>query len=195
MDDRLSRHALVIGGTGMLRGVCLHLAASGYAVSVLARGSDRLKALKRLAGPHGQSIVPIEQDYRDIPAFRRSLHETISKNGPIWLGVAWIRSDAVGTHEATADALGASSWRTSYFEVRGSNWANPAGSVPSWEARFLEHGCLRYRVVTLGFMMLDGCTRWLTHDEIAAGVIRAIDGDASGTVGTVRPWSARPPAL
>lgn len=190
--DRLSRHALVIGGTGMLRGVCLHLAASGYVVSVLARGSGRLKELIRLAGPHGQSIVPIEQDYREITAFRRSLHEANSKNGPIRLCVGWISSDAVETHETTADALGSlSSWK-SYLEVRGSSWAKPAGPVPGWEARFLRYSHLRYRVVTLGFMMSDGRARWLTHDEISDGVIRAIDGDTSGTVGIVRPWSARP---
>ncbi|MGY3190168.1 hypothetical protein ACVWXS_004902 [Lysinibacillus sp. TE18511] len=37
------RHALVVGGTGMLSGVSLWLLNQGYHVSIIARNSDCMK--------------------------------------------------------------------------------------------------------------------------------------------------------
>jgi hypothetical protein len=42
-------------------------------------------------------------------------------------------------------------------------------------------------------MLVGSGSRWLTNQEISAGVIRAVDGDAPlSMVGVVEPWSARP---
>ena len=42
-------HALVVGGTGMLRGVSLYLAEKGHVVSVVARSRERLESLAGVA--------------------------------------------------------------------------------------------------------------------------------------------------
>lgn len=41
------RHILIVGGTGMLRGVTSHFIEKGHIVSVLARNEKRLKSLKK----------------------------------------------------------------------------------------------------------------------------------------------------
>ena len=52
--------------------------------------------------------------------------------------------------------------------------------------------CL-YRQVLLGFVPEGDGARWLTNDEISAGVLAAIDEDtALFRIGVTRPWSLRP---
>ena len=46
-----------------------------------------------------------------------------------------------------------------------------------------------YRQIVLGFVLEGEGARWLTHDEISEGVLKAIDEDAGlSTIGVTRPW-------
>ncbi|MFD0618939.1 short-chain dehydrogenase [Paenibacillus sp. GCM10027629] len=50
-----------------------------------------------------------------------------------------------------------------------------------------------YYQIKLGFVIEHNQSRWLTHDEISNGVIRAIQEKNQLTVvGTLEPWSMRP---
>lgn len=112
-------HALVVGGTGMLRGLTLSLVREGYTVSVVARNRERLRVLAAEAAKAAKA--------RDIPA---------------------------------------------------------------WLCRYPR---IRYRQVILGFVIEGGRSRWLTHQEISDGVLKAVHQDAAwSVVGTVEPWSMRP---
>jgi hypothetical protein len=52
--------------------------------------------------------------------------------------------------------------------------------------------CLRH-YVQLGFIIENGHSRWLTHEEISAGVIQAICTKKPVTqVGLLEPWEMRP---
>ncbi|MEI3614974.1 hypothetical protein [Pseudogracilibacillus sp. SO30301A] len=56
------KHALVIGGTGMLSGVSLWLLDQGYHVSVIARNANRMKNLIEKTNLKC-NITPILVDY------------------------------------------------------------------------------------------------------------------------------------
>src|SRR5690554_2861790 len=182
-------HALVVGGTGMLRGLPLHLVRRGYTVSVIARNTQRLHSLAAAAAGSAGEIIPLSLDYGQDEALRAALAGTIEEHGPITLAVCWIHSTAPAALQHVAEAISARSTSCRFFHVRGSAVANPASRAhpPEWLSRYPQ---LHYRQVILGFVVENGGSRWLTHREISHGVMAAVDHDAVyHVVGTVEPWS------
>lgn len=186
-------HAMVIGGSGMLADVCRGLARSFEHVSVVARDSSRLRALCGPAGAGAGSLHPVPVDYRDREAFASALEDAERRFGPPSLLVCYIHSDAPGALEAAARFVSADPPRCRFFHVRGSAAANPARTGDETRRRILAAGQVLYREVVLGFVIGSGRSRWLTHGEIAGGVLEAVRTDSPRfIVGTVEPWSARP---
>lgn len=182
----MSTHALVVGGTGMLQGVSLHLTKAFEAVSVLARDERRLRALEEAGcgAIHGYGV-----DYRDDDALRNAIGEACATYGPLDLAVCWIHAVAPEAPFVVAED-GAP---RVYVHVLGSAAADPARPEDERRARFEAYPGLVYREVILGFVHGDGHSRWLTNAEISDGVIAAIDSnEIRSVVGTTRPWSARP---
>jgi molybdopterin-guanine dinucleotide biosynthesis protein A len=142
-------HALVVGGTGMLAALTLSLAARGHAVTSVARHA----AL-------GDAVHPVETDYRDERRLREAVARAVVERGPIELAVCWIHTDAPEAPRVVADGLAPGARLVQVFGTRV--W--PLGEVPLHVA---------YRQVFLGER--DG--RWLTHEEISAGVLEAVDAD------------------
>jgi saccharopine dehydrogenase-like NADP-dependent oxidoreductase len=183
------RHALVVGGTGMLRRVSLELARRGYTTSVIARSRG---PLAELAAESGGRVQPIALDYRHTDELVRALDQAVAAHGPIELVVAWIHAVAPDAPLVVARAA-AGKHRVDYFHVLGSAADDPSRPDPERRKRFAAVAGLAYHEVILGFVVESGSSRWLTNDEIAAGVLEAIDsGDSRRVVGTTRPWSARP---
>ena len=149
---RLERpgHALVVGGTGMLAGVTRALAGRGHAVTSIARRRVDL----------APGIVSVALDYRDGAALVDALARATQSHGPIELAVCWIHTDAPGAPGVVADALAPGARLVQVFGTRV--W--PLDTAPLHIA---------YRQVLLGSK--DG--RWLTHEEIGAGVLEAVDAD------------------
>jgi hypothetical protein len=180
-------HALVVGGTGMLLGVTLKLAGQVDRVSVIGRRPERMNALIVRAGPYANRVNPIVMDYRDTADLKERIRGAIAGYGPVGLAVLWIHSDAPDAFRVVVEAISEHTekpWRL--FHVRGSaaRWDMETPRVPSL--------CL-YRQVLLGFVLEEGRSRWLTHQEIAGGVITAIRNDAErSVVGTLEPWDRRP---
>jgi NAD(P)-dependent dehydrogenase (short-subunit alcohol dehydrogenase family) len=143
-------HALVVGGSGMLAGVCRGLAVRGYSVSVVARGSQRLEALR------SEQITPVQVDYTDLPAFEAALQAAIVEQGPIGLAVCWIRSWEPDSLRLVAGVLPD---QTPLYHVLGTSGTRSA-----------ELAAVEYRVIRLG----RKGDRWLTNEEISAGVLEAI---------------------
>lgn len=186
-------HALVVGGTGMLRGLSLGLAGQGYTVSVIARNNQRLQSLAEAAAEFSGHINPIAVDYGQGEQLRASLVRAIEAYGPVVLAVCWIHSTAPEALRQVAEAIAASSTSCRLFHIRGSAAANPAekaNRLPEWLDRYPQ---IRYRQVILGFVVETEGSRWLTHQEISDGVLAAVRNDAPySVVGTVEPWSLRP---
>jgi hypothetical protein len=175
-------HTLVVGGTGMLSGATIWLAEQGHTVSVVSR---RPGIFSSCSDPG--RIRSITVDYRESDNLRRCIAEAIAMRGPIGLAVAWIHSDAPDALRVISDEISSRTkepWRL--FHVRGSAaYLHP-------EQPQVPINCL-YRQVILGFVLEGDRSRWLTHEEISGGVIRAIQRDAERTVvGTLEPWDQRP---
>lgn len=181
------KHALVVGGTGMLAGVSLWLVKQGYHVSVIGRSTTRLKRLVDLAEPRGQQISPLSVDYRDTVALREKIEQSIENHGPIELVVSWIHAIAPDALQNIDDVVSRHidhEW--TLFHVRSST------SYISRTPAKTSDSC-RYRQVFLGFILTAHGSRWLTDEEIATGVISAVENDQVETVvGTLEPWNQRP---
>ena len=153
-------HALVVGGTGMLAATTRALADRGHAVTCIARRAADLG--------DGVRVEPV--DYRDPVALHDVLARSTEARGPLELAVCWIHTDAPEAPRIVADTLAAGARLVQVFGTRV--W--PLADVPSHVA---------YRQVLLG--SADG--RWLNHEEISAGVLKAVDTDRPVTVVGDRP--------
>lgn len=190
------RHALVVGGTGMLRGVVLHLAAAGWVVSVIARDASALAELAEAAAPG--RVEPLPLDYSDDTALGAGVAGAIERCGPLTLVVAWVRPNApraLGIIARLADGAAgeAAGERCRFFRILGSAAADPSHERRGRGAAFRALEGLAYREIVLGFRIEGDASRWNTKDEIAEGVIRAIEEDLpESVIGTVRPWEMNP---
>lgn len=108
------KHALVVGGTGMLSDVSLWLVNNDYYVSVIARNSSRMNKLISKASLKDK-ITPLLVDYTNKEELQKQVRNAIQKNGGIDIIVAWIHS--VGENALTIIANEVSKVRMggSYF--------------------------------------------------------------------------------
>ena len=179
-------HDLIVGGSGMLAGLAEAMARAGRDVSVIARGRDRLE---RLAARHA-GIHPLPLDYTSDAELDAGLAQAADERGPFQRCVAWMHDDskarALKIARQVADV---------YCEVLGSASADPAKPerLAAWHDLFRPLAAPKLRLAVLGFVVEAGAARWLSDDEISAGVARALESaDPVTVVGTVTPWTARP---
>jgi hypothetical protein len=106
----------------------------------------------------------------------------------------WVHSSAPDAPRLIAETIAPEgSGMCRYFHVLGSDATDPPGLAAS-QAEIGAPAGIAYRRIILGFILeRGGPSRWLTHEEISEGVVAAVQPDAvDSTVGTTRPWSARP---
>jgi len=181
------RHALVIGGSGMLAGASLWLAREGHQVSVIGRNPQKLK---RLCDQH-PNLQGVPADYSRAAEFAGTLNDLMRLRGPARLVVAWIHHDEDRVIGQTAEAIrlagGADfAWDLYHVLGSGSNLDEILRKVP------VPPECA-YHQVQLGFVIEGDRSRWLTHDEIGNGVIECIRNNRRRhVVGTLEPWEKRP---
>lgn len=188
-EERL--HCLVVGGTGMLREVCLWLARRGHTVSVVGRRKRRLETLvSRSEGLDGE-INPLTVDYRDTEDLRARLAEAAEEHGPFRIAVCWIHSQSPEALSAVAEIVASPDDPCQLVRVRASATADPAR--PDVLTRSLEKlPGLRYGEVILGFVTEAGQQRWLDDEEISGAVIAAVRaGSKRMVVGEVRRWDRK----
>jgi hypothetical protein len=173
-------HTLVVGGSGMLAGLCRSLVTCSGKVSVLARSERRIRAI-------APDVEPVGCDYNDGPA----LSEALAALAPPDLVVAWIHGHAPTARRAFAECVSVDG---RFVQVLGSAHGDPSHPERLAEmARATEGLPIDFQVVVLGFVVESGRSRWLSNDEISAGVFAAVESGAPlNVVGTVEPWSARP---
>jgi NAD(P)-dependent dehydrogenase (short-subunit alcohol dehydrogenase family) len=180
------KHALVIGGTGMLSDVSLWLVSKGYRVSVVGRSEKRLEQLRSQA-KKPTSITPLLADYREEDLLTEQIREAVNEIGPLEMVVAWIHYPFKNVLETiTREAENPQQWKL--FHVIGSR----ANASMIHTDLHLAENC-KYRQVQLGFVIEGEQSRWLTHEEISNGVIEAILKDKQyHLVGVLEPDSKRP---
>jgi NAD(P)-dependent dehydrogenase (short-subunit alcohol dehydrogenase family) len=160
-------HALVVGGSGMLAGLCRALAADGWLVTVVGRDIGKLAE----ATADNDRLVPLSVDYEELDAFAAALEAAVAARGPIMLAVCWIRSWAPEALTATASFVAPDG---RLFHV----WGTQVGDDSAAAIDALERSeQLRYRQVQLGAVVDGANRRWLTNDEISRGVYAAVVAD------------------
>lgn len=114
------KHALVVGGTGMLSEVSLWLLDQGYHVSIIARKSDRMMDLIEQTDLDNH-ITPLFVDYGNHGELQKKVHATINENGDIDIVVAWIHSTAPNALKIIAEEVSISKSEWELFHVLGSS--------------------------------------------------------------------------
>lgn len=189
-------HILVVGGTGMLRKVCLHMCKSNQTVTVIARNQKRLKSLK-FESEHFKGIInPITLDYKISGELSEKINNAIDKFGPVSTAVSWIHTSvAPDTVRIIAESINKKNRRRlcKFYWLLSSATADPSVEKKDTTKEFADLKNISFHTVLLGFKIENGHSRWLTDDEICRGVIDAIEEDQmSSVIGTVEPWDKRP---
>ncbi|MEM7245868.1 MAG: short-chain dehydrogenase [Acidobacteriota bacterium] len=182
------RHALVVGGTGMLTGATIALGERATTVTAMARNVTRLKRLHAQVEAGGASYRPQAVDYRDAEALSHALSEVEAEHGPVDLVLGWFHDE-----ESPRRLASSLTGPVDVFHVLGSGAAGPGRDPRTDHDAIRELPGVSYFPIVLGFQVQGGRSRWLTHDEIVAGCLEALDARTPlHVVGTVTPWSARP---
>ena len=181
--DVNQRHALVIGGTGMLAEVSRWLADTSFTVSVIGRTSEKhRKLIGSAANP--QSIDCLVVDYNDHPSLQRNIIQAINKNGPISLVISWTHS--LEALEVVKTLLSQQKKKWKLVQIKGSR------SYFEKDDSLFPTNC-QHRTIYLGFIVEINQSRWLSNKEIAEGVIKNIKEDkVESIVGTLQPYEKRP---
>ena len=163
----------------MLAACSRRLTQISETVSVLARDESRVRAI-------APGIHPIICDYRDEKSLAQAL-KTITPD----LAITWIHRRRPEVRRMVAERIAADG---RLIQVMGSVHADPAHPERLAEMARVTLGLpVLYQAVILGFVVAPNGSRWLTDDEISAGVFAAVESRADlSIVGTVDPWAARP---
>jgi NAD(P)-dependent dehydrogenase (short-subunit alcohol dehydrogenase family) len=190
-------HTIVVGGTGMLRAASVELAKRSGALTSVARTERSLARLDQEIEDLDCRHRPVRLDYNDLTELRREVADAIETEGPADLLLAWIHDEQGPVLPALVEQV--SRHRAlpacQVVHVRGSASADPAGAEDASAGRYSNLESVAYQQVVLGFHLdpETNASRWLTNDEISAGVLEAIDGGSSRVVvGQTRPWGLRP---
>jgi NAD(P)-dependent dehydrogenase (short-subunit alcohol dehydrogenase family) len=181
------KHALVIGGTGMLSKVTLWFVKEGYHVSVIGRNPKRMEQL--ISDAKDESLVtPLLVDYRLDDELKNQIKMAIKKNGEIDIVVAWIHSVGKNVLNIISEEISRSNHYWKLFHILGSS-----SNLEDVRKKInLSVNCL-YRQVQLGFIIEGTTSRWLTHEEISKGIIDSIKNDkVTNLIGVLEPWHMRP---
>lgn len=191
------RTALVLGGTGMLKGCAEELLNQGWQVVLPSRRPDATLGRAARAALRGGGHVPQQARHRARPvaadwALPDELVERVREvlDRPADLLVAWVHAsyrDAV--LRAVTPLLAP---HAPVVEVHDSGAIHPVRGVP--DPALPGHPTQQ---VVLGFVRHGGSTRWLSHEEASAGVLEAVHRALEGRppsvhqVGEIDTWVMR----
>ena len=179
-------HTLVFGGTGMLQKATGWIAGHSTKTIVYGRNAYRLNRL----GEQYNNVTTRDLDYRETNKLEEEIKLAYKSNGPIKTVVAWIHGtapNAIPTIKEQIGLLQNEKWTLIIIKGSSSNLK----SITSSETE-LPLNC-GVKQIQLGFKIVGSKSRWLTHEEIADGVIAGIkSGNKKTVVGTLHPWNKRP---
>lgn len=188
MTNETQQHALIIGGTGMLRELSLNIAKKYNTVSIIARDKKRLKDLVKEAKQFNGNIIPIALDYCNTKSLKKELEISIDKEGEFDLAIVWIHNTAPNAPYITAKFIDGD-----YYHILSSSYGDPSKVHTERLHKFKSFSNINYHEIILGFVVDNNYSRWLSHHEISTGIIKAIRKKQKNfVVGTLSPWADRP---
>lgn len=184
--SKKTSHALVIGGTGMLKDVSLWLNKKGYHVTVVGRQKRKFHQMLEQA-ENKEAFSGINMDYHETEKFIDHLTKIQNEKGNFEVIVSWIHSTADELIPALLLMMEKKKGSYEFYHIKGSQ----AYVLDPVEVNS-PNNC-SYHEIILGFKESGSHTRWLTNREISDGVIDAIHHHRQKTVvGQIEPWELRP---
>ena len=177
------RKALLIGTTGMLAQAASEMAAGAGKTVLAARSASAF----RFANPRlDAGLRKIDADYARPSRFLGLLRP----EAPFDMALTWIRPQAEEMRNAIARMMAKDAL---LVEVMRSGASRPGAFADKREKTMRLFPHILYAQVILGFVIEDGKSRWLTHEEISAAAIKAVrSGDKRTIAGRLEPWEKRP---
>jgi hypothetical protein len=124
-------------------------------------------------------------DWHDTQALALALRSAVVARGPVVLAVCWVHLDAPSALPTVLDVIADERRPPRVFHIVGVESADPMRSGAEPER---DMPGTWYRRVVLGFIVEASGARWLTDEEICAGVIAAIENDVvESVIGVARP--------
>lgn len=177
-------HALIIGGSGMLKETSIWLASKYDYVTVIGRSKEKMNSLIN----QWKNINPLYLDYHDTNHLKFAIDEQIRKLGQIDLIVAWVHSTAPDALLTIIHSMSKQQNNWDIVHILGSS-----SNLETIKKNISVPENCTYSQVQLGFVRENNQTRWLTNTEISSGVINAIaQKEENYIVGTIEPWKHRP---
>lgn len=157
----------------MLRAASVELATRSKRLTSVARTQRSLSSLNAELARTGCIHHMLALDWNAPDHFLAEIERHIAATEPPELVVAWIHDDHLALRVSATLARIGHSMR--FFHIIGSARTNPKHIADT-----LLHGLelpsnIRYHQVVLGAHRLGGQRRWLTHQEISAGVLQAVE--------------------
>ena len=183
-SSQMPPHALTLGCTGMLAGAALGMEADGLAVSYLSR-SGKL--------PGGAKGTSHTCNWESETSLRNAVRDAIDAHGVPEIVLAWAHS--VGPVMNLARQLSSPAQSIRLHHVLGSSVRDPSRKDALARIRlgFDQLPGIDWRAVCLGFVREAGQSRWLSHEEISAGALAAVQlRSPVYTIGQTAPWKLRP---
>lgn len=178
-------HVLIVGGTGMLREASQSLSTQARRITSVAHTHQSLATLDAgLPARHGVHHM-LALDWSSPDDFIQKIVEHIKRTEQPDLVLAWTHSETLAIRLATALGNG----HVEFFHVVGSSRTNPAQIAEQANSAVGSLAGLTYFQVILGAKRHGSSFRWLTNNEISAGVLAAIQERQSRfVVGTLERW-------
>lgn len=157
-------HALSIGATGMLSGATKHIDACSTSQTLIARHASAFIQQTPLA-----NTSAIDVDWHDTDKYLNAIAQAILEHGPADLCLLWLHQSASAVLDPLLALLGEHPCRV--IHVLGSSTDDPSKTADRIRQRLRNHPAVTHHTVTLGSIRDGQTRRWLTHPEIAGGVI------------------------
>ena len=172
----------------MLQAASVELASRSRKMTSIARTERSLQALNSAITESKCTHHMLALDWTEPEDFLHALQAHLGRTESPDLVVAWMHDDELAIRVAS---LAATQPVSRFFHVVGS-----ASSDPSLNAATLRqrppHSINTYHQVILGYVRAGSGTRWLTNQEISAGLLDAIArAEPEYVVGTIQPLPSR----
>ncbi len=169
--------------TGMLAPAAREIVGESQHATLCARGAATFSFGEKFLD---DKLMRLGLDYQDEKHFL----DTLTIRGPVDLAVTWLHPKAPELRDRIAERVIPGG---KIVEILGSATGRPGGFADDRLQAMENQFGKTYRQVVLGFQLEGDSSRWLTHEEICEGVLRAYRGFETRTViGTLEPWEKRP---
>jgi hypothetical protein len=178
-------HALVVGGSGILRDLCCRLAEDGKAVSVVGRDKKRIVAMVADTQTAPGLINPIDINYTNLPAFEFRLKEAVAHLGPPSFIFDFTNPEAKETRDCLLRVAADQSPECRFYDLLKIKLAGPESPFADRRTQAEKAGIDYYGII-LGFSVKGEDVGPLTAEEIGGEVMAIMSkNEKESVVGTI----------